>query len=229
MVPLALTGCRMQSTPSAERSAPLEDGDKPYPEEDKCMDTLHFTQLYNVDTNTATLSTNGFGRPHVYVCVHVFAFSEELQGDDLLWSRDEHWKHGQTKPVPNELTLLLSKHQFRLAVWDEPRGSPSPLHLQAACRQAAPPGSLLPPLLPLLTSWQRVLATRTRTLPFLACCLHWHLTAAADDQMGFWENMLQLFLLGKLSRDWERKNDLICVHHYSQWGRCTVCSVFWTD
>lgn len=56
--------------------------------------------------------------------------------------------------------------------------------------------------------WQPVLATSTRTLPFLARCLHWHPTAAEDDQMGFWENIQRLFLCGPLSREikhWNRK------------------------
>lgn len=35
------------------------------------------------------------------------------------------WKCRQTKHVPDELTFLLSKHQFRLAVWNEPRHAPS--------------------------------------------------------------------------------------------------------
>lgn len=38
-------------------------------------------------------------------------------------------KHRQTKHVPKELTFLLWKHQFRLAVWDEPRRAPSPAFL----------------------------------------------------------------------------------------------------
>ena len=38
-------------------------------------------------------------------------------------------KHRQTKHVPNELTFLLWKHQFRLAVWNEPRHAPSPAFL----------------------------------------------------------------------------------------------------
>lgn len=83
---------------------------------------------------SATLSRNGFSRHTEWqpcirvctVCAHVFAFSREEQGDDLLWSQDVCWKHRQTKHVPNELTFLLWKHQFRLAVWNEPRRAPSP-------------------------------------------------------------------------------------------------------
>lgn len=82
------------------------------------------------------------------------------------------WKCRQTKHVPDELTFLLSKHQFRLAVWNEPRHAPSlpsperPVdrrHHLADCSLSLSLCRFLP-----LTSWQPALATSARTLPFWA-------------------------------------------------------------
>lgn len=84
-----------------------------------------------------------------------------------------------------------------------PDTRPPSLH-QSGRRQAAPPGWLLSLPLPLPLPPSDILTAGTgyqrQDTAILSPCLHWHPTAAADDQMGFWENIQQLFLHGTLSR-----------------------------
>lgn len=178
---------------------------------DKCMDMVHFTRLYNVDTNTTQWNIKWKWlqlTSYVCVCAHVFEFSGELQGDDLLRSGDVCWK-GKQSTCQTHWHFCSGNTNLGWQYKSNPDMHSPHLHHQPACRQAAPPGR--PLSLPLsaassLTSWQPALATSTRTLPFLACCLHWHPTAAADDQMGFWENVQELFLYGTLSKQIRNEN-----------------------
>lgn len=84
MVPVALTANGLQFTPSAERSAPRKTkGPNLMGEEGESINTLHFIQLNNLDTNTthckrvqhlverAAAAVSNISSP--CMCVHVFA------------------------------------------------------------------------------------------------------------------------------------------------------------
>lgn len=158
---------------------------------------------------SATLSGNSFRRRSEYQpCTCVLMFLHSIKRNKKMTCCGVEMcveNTGKTKQVPNELTFLLWKHQFRLAVWNEhpffaPKtGSQS----TGGTTWLTAPHPTPPPHFLSLTSWQPVLATSTRALPFLACCLHRHLTA--DDQMGTWENIQQLLLYGTSSRKINKK------------------------
>lgn len=131
-------------------------------------------------------------------CTRVLMFLHSIRRNKKMTCcgfENVHWKHRKTKQVPNELTFLLWKHQFRLTVWTEHPSLPGSQPTGGTTWLTAPHP---PPRFLSLTSWQPVLATSSRAMPFLARCLHGHLTA--DEQMGTWENIQRLLLYGTLSR-----------------------------
>lgn len=153
----------------------------------------------------ATLSGNGVSRLHM--CVYVCMFLHSLRSYKEMTCCGDEMRVGNTgKQNTNQTSWHFCSQNTNLG-WqyqmnpDMHRPPPSSTSRPVNRQHHLADYSLLLALCCSLslTSWQPALATRTRTLPFLARCLHWHLTAATDDQMGFWENIQQLFLHGILS------------------------------
>lgn len=135
---------------------------------------------------SATLSGKGFSRrSESQPCTRMLIFLHSIRRNKkMTCCRVEMCVENTGKQNRCQTTWHFCSGNTNLAWQYELNTPPS----QTASRQAAPPGWLHPtppPHFLSLTSWQPALATSTRAVPFLAHCLHRHLTA--DDQMGTWE------------------------------------------